>query len=293
VNEYRGVSVSGDKIVTVQTSWTWRTWIATLDGSADPKSINSGEGLTYGISWTARNKIVFSAMVRDRLNLVQIDPDGSNLVQLTHTGDNYGPFASEDGRFVVFFSTREGTYDIYRLNIDDREVTRVTFQDRNGYPSISPDNQWIVYDHNSDGKRSIWRVPFEGGEPVKVAERYRMPVYSPDKRLLAARYESKSGTQDVAVFSADGGSPLVYVPAEEMEWQRVSWLDSRKLSLIRNSGGASNIWSYDLDTEAWQQLTNFSGDQIFAYALSPDRRQIACQRGLKSTNVIMMISSER
>ena len=294
LNEYRGVSLSGDKIVTVQTSWTWRTWIATIDGSAAQARIYSGSGLTYGIDWTTKNKIVFSAMVRDRLNLVRMDPNGSNQDPLTSNGDNYSPSSSADGRFIVFLSTRNETFDVYRMNADDPgEVTQLTFTDGNGYPSLSPDNEWVAYDHNADGTRSIWKVRLDGGKPVKVAERYRMPVFSPDNRLIAARYEPKSGTRDGAIFRASGGPPLMHVPIDEIEWQSLDWLNDHTVSFIRNTGGTSNIWSYDLDTKALKQLTNFDGDQIFAYAWSPDRKQVACQRGTKFTNVTIVRSSER
>jgi Tol biopolymer transport system component len=294
LREYRGVSLAGKKIVTVTTDWTWRTWIATLDGSAAPRAIESGGGMTYGISWTAKGKIVFSAIAQNWLNILRVDPDGSNNVRLTmNAGDNYNPSASADGRFIVFTSTRNRTLDIYRLDAEDgSEVTQLTFTDRNSYPSFSPDGQWVAFDHNGNGTRSIWKVPFAGGEPVKLADRYRMPVYSPDGQLIAARYEPNSGTQDVAIFSAKGGEPLQHVPVPEIEWQRVYWLDDHTLSFIKTVGGTSNIWSYDLNTKASKQLTNFNGDQIFAYAWSPDFKQVACQRGNKLTNVIM-ISSER
>ena len=295
LREYRGVSLAGKTIITtVQTDWTWKMWIATLDGTAAPREIDSGGGLTYGINWTIKGKIVFSAMAQNHLNILRVDPDGSNKVPLTiNAGDNYNPSASPDGRFIVFTSTRKGTFDIYRLNADDgSEVTQLTFSDRNSYPSFSPDGQWVAFDHNGNGTRSIWRIPFAGGEPVKLAERYRMPVFSPDGRLFAARYEPNSGTRDVAIFSAGGGEPLQHVPVPEIEWQRVYWLDDHTLSFINNAGGTSNIWSYDLNTKASKQLTYFNGDQIFAYAWSPDFKQVACQRGNKLTNVIM-ISSER
>src|SRR6185369_2751075 len=161
-----------------------------------------------------------------------------------------------------------------------------------GYPSFSPDSQWIAYDYNEDGSRSIWKVPFDGVQPVKLAERYRMTVSSPNGRMFAARYEPKSGTRDVAIFPVEGGRPFMHIPVEEMEWQRVFWIDDYTLSFIRNDHGASNIWSYDLNTKELKQLTNFNTEQIFAYAWSPDHKRVACQRGAKIGNVTM-ISSER
>ncbi|HEX6043466.1 MAG TPA: protein kinase [Pyrinomonadaceae bacterium] len=295
VNDYRHVSVAGDKTVTVETRWTWRTWIATLDGSTDPKLINSGgQGLTYGLTWSRTGRIIFSAIAQDRLNIEQINPDGSNQVLLTRdAGNNYSPVTSSDGRYVVFVSTRNKTFDLYRMDAEDgSNVTRLTSDDRNYYPSLSPDDQWIIYERNVDGTRSIWKLPFSGGQPVKLADRYRMPVYSPDQRMFAARFETKSGTHGVAIFSADDGRLLDQFPVDEIEWQRIYWLDDHTLSFIKNVDGTSNIWSYDLRTKASKQLTNFTGDLIFAYAWSPDFKQVVCQRGAKLTNATM-ISSER
>jgi Tol biopolymer transport system component len=79
------------------------------------------------------------------------------------------------------------------------------------------------------------------------------------------------------------------VPVQE--WQRLQWLSKRELSYINDVDGYSNIWSYDLDTGASKQLTNFNSDRIYAYAWSPDYKQVACQRGTNVSDVTMI--SER
>src|SRR5687768_2474944 len=107
LTEYCSVSVSGEKIVSGKTDWNWRMWRLTVDGSSAPAAIMTGAGEISGVSWTAKDKIVYAAMAQDRLNLSRIDPDGSNQVQLTvNSGDNYTPAASPDGKFIVFLSTR-------------------------------------------------------------------------------------------------------------------------------------------------------------------------------------------
>ena len=290
LNEYRGVSLSGEKIVTVKTDWTWRMWRSTVDGTSAPAAIATGGGLTYGVSWTAKDKIVYSAMAQDRLNLSRIDPDGSNQVQITvNSGDNYNPAASPDGKFIVFASTRGGGFEIYRLNAETgNDIKQLTYTDGNAYPAISGDNQWVAYDHQTEMGRSVWKVPIEGGDSVKVGEQYRMPVFSPDNQLIAARFERKSGTRDVAIFSVQGGAPLQRIPVPQIEWQRIYWLDKSTLSFIKNEGGISNIWSYELGSGVSKQITDFNSDQIFAYAWSPDFKQLVCQRGAKLSNVTII-----
>jgi Tol biopolymer transport system component len=136
--------------------------------------------------------------------------------------------------------------------------------------------------------RSVWQVPLEGGDPVKVGDGYRMPAYSPDKKLIVARSPRNSGNGDVAIFSVAGGPPLKRIRLPIMEWQRIYWLNNHTVSFIKNDGGTSNIWSYDVNSDESKQLTNFNGDQIFTYAWSPDFKEIVCQRGKKLANVTVV-----
>ena len=72
--------------------------------------------------------------------------DGSDLKQLTLTG-NYNAEAtqSKNGK-VVFTSFREGDLDIYTMNSDGREVKRLTRQKGyDGGPFFSADGKMIVY----------------------------------------------------------------------------------------------------------------------------------------------------
>jgi eukaryotic-like serine/threonine-protein kinase len=286
-----GVSLTGNKIVTIQTNVSWEISIATLNEPQKMNEMASGVGVNYGLVWTSKGKIVFSSMAQDRLNISRIDPDGSNRVQLTTLGDNYAPASSADGRFIVFASNRNGATNIWRSNTDDgSEATQLTFSDGNYYPSVSPDNQWVAYDNVAHANVSVLKVPLYGGDPVKLVERYRMPVFSPDSQFIVGRSNMESGSRDVAIFSAQGGPPLRHIPIPIQEYQRVQWLSNGyELSFVKNVDGYLNIWSYDLNTGTSKQLTNFNSDRIYAYAWSPDYKQIACQLGT-NTSVVTMLS---
>jgi serine/threonine protein kinase/Tol biopolymer transport system component len=293
--EYQGVSISGGNIVTIRTTLSWRLWIAKPGESQPATLITSGVGTYYGLTWTSRGRIVYSSMAQDKLNISRINPDGSDPVQLTiNAGDNYTPTASADGRYIVFASTRNGTFDIWRMNADDgSDPVQLTFTNGNFYPSCSSDNEWVAYDNQAnDTKMSAWKVPLQGGKPVKIGDKYRMPAISPDNQLVACRYDEDSDADDVAIFPAQGGGALRYIKVPKQEYQWVRWFgDSRHLSFVKNENGYSNIWSFDLDTGTEKQLTNFNSDQIYAYAWSPDYKQVACQRGTKISDVTII--SER
>jgi Tol biopolymer transport system component len=176
------------------------------------------------------------------------------------------------------------------MNADDgSEPVQLTFSDGNFYPSCSSDNQWVAYDNVTDSLVSVWKVPLYGGEPIKVGERYRMPVFSPDNQRIAARYNQDSNTDDVIIVAAEGGPPLQRFDVPVQEWQRLHWFpNGHEISYINNADGFSNIWSHDIDTGLSKRLTNFNSDRIYAYAWSPDYKQIACQRGTNTSNVTMI-----
>ena len=88
---------------------------------------------------------------------------------------------------------------------------------------------------------------------------------------------------------ANGGEPIKLLDIPIAEWQRVQWLrDGRTLAFIKSVGGVSNIWSYDPDSGSTKQLTDFKDGRIFAYAWSPDYKQLACERGSEVRDVTLI-----
>lgn len=291
--EYRGASVSGQKIATVKIERAWELFVVkAADDYKIGSSIVSGGGLSYGIAWAGNNQLVLSAMAPDKLNILRVNADGSDLALLTNTGDNYAPAVSADGRFVVFTSKRNGKYNIWRMNTDGSDLKQLTFTDGNFYPSISADNQLVAYDNQQSTILSVWTVPLQGGASTKIADRYRMPVFSPNSEFIAVRYDLDSGTRDAAILSKLGGEPLRHVPIPVIEWQKIQWLDNNTITYIKDDDGEVNIWSYDLSAGSTKQLTNFNRDRIFSYAWSPDRKTLACQVGRRMGNVVTL-NSER
>ena len=257
--------------MTISNHQTAQIWVAPDGDERRARAIISNIGLAYGLNWTANGKIVFSSMVGNLLNISIINPDGSGRIQLTESaGDNYTPATSPDGRFIVFASTRTGALNIWRMNAEDGgEPKQLTFSDGNSYPTCSGDGQWVLYDNQSKATFSVWKVPIDGGAPVQITDGARMPAVSPDNQFIAARhYELR-------------------IPI--MDWQRIQWsADGRALTYIDSANGAANIWTHDLASGSTRRLTDFKTDQIFAYAWSPDYKQLACERGTELRDVTIV-----
>ncbi len=291
--EYERLSLSddGNNIVAVQNHQAARIWIAPGGDALRAKAITSNVGVAYGLDWSSKGKIVFSSMAGNNLNISSIDPDGSNQIQLTvNAGDNYTPATSPDGHSIVFASNRTGSLNIWRMNANDgSDARQLTFGDGNSYPAFSPDGQWVVYDNQSEGAITIWRVPVEGGNPVQLADHARMPLVSPDNQFVAYRHYPEGRSPEIAIMPFQGGAPVRELPIPIRDWQRVQWTsDGRALVYIEVADGVSNIWSHDLAGGTKKQLTDFKTDQIFAYAWSPDFKQLACLRGTEFRDVTMI-----
>jgi serine/threonine protein kinase len=297
--DYESVSLSGDgnTIVSVQRHRVGRVFVAPDGDAPRAKAITSTVARVYGLDWTTKNKIVLSSMAGDNLNLSLLDADGSQQAQVTaNTGDNYTPATSRDGRYIVFASNRTGSLNIWRINAEDgSDPKQLTFGDGNSYPSVSPDGQWVFYDNQNNSTFTVWKVPIDGGAAVQLTDQYtRMPIVSPDGQFFACRYLVEGGSREIAIFPLSGGHPIARLPIPVMDWQRIQWTaNGRALTYVDTVNGISNIWSYDLASRLPKQLTDFKTDETtFAYAWSPDYKQLACLRG---TNIrdVMIFSHQR
>ncbi|HKG21865.1 MAG TPA: hypothetical protein VKC34_08185, partial [Blastocatellia bacterium] len=62
----------------------------------------------------------------------------------------------------------------------------------------------------------------------------------------------------------------------------------RALTYVDNRGGIANIWSQPLAGGEPRPLTDFKSDQIFSFAWSRDGRQLACSRGVITSDVVLI-----
>jgi Tol biopolymer transport system component len=116
------------------------------------------------------------------------------------------------------------------------------------------------------------------------------PAISPDGTLLFCFYRKESNSPlaaSIIAFDGKGPSKTCNIPFNQT--QEVKWAaDGRSLLYVDTKDGLSNIWSQPLHGGPPKQLTNFRTDQIFAFDLSRDGKQLAIARGTSPSDVVLI-----
>jgi len=218
--------------------------------------------------------------------------DGSGAQPLTEAGQtDWSPQVTADGRTILFYSYRTGSWNIWRMDRDGRNMRPVTADTgENSFPSPSPDGQWVVYASNRSGISTLWKVPLNGGSSVQLTTQpSEEPTVSPDGRLIASTYNKgqPESPWGVAVFSFTASLPLkvFYNLGRDSS---VRWMpDGKGLAFIDTRDGVSNIWNQPLDGRQSRQLTRFLQGRIFAFDWSKDGMQLAIVRGIVTDDAVL------
>jgi TolB protein len=108
------------------------------DGS-EVKRVSFEGSYNTSPSWSPKgDKIVFSGR-RGANQVFTVNPDGTELIQLTSEGNNEEPSFSPDGRYITFSSDRDGVKGIYIMRANGEAQKRITPRNLRAYgPRWSP-----------------------------------------------------------------------------------------------------------------------------------------------------------
>ncbi len=179
------VSPRGDRIVfTSMRTGDPELWTCALDGS-DLVRVTDAPGYDGGAFFShdgerlvfrataftpgkeASEQAEFAALLEDSLvrpsamELMLVDPDGSNRAQLTHLGGaNFAPFFFPDDESVIFASNHHDTsnrrrpnFDLFAIGVDGEGLERITtYEGFDSFPMFSSDGRWLVFASNRGGE---------------------------------------------------------------------------------------------------------------------------------------------
>ena len=304
LNEYypEALSISSsDTIAVLNVQIDSQIWVAPNGDGKRARLSFQGTPMLHeavdGLTWTPDGHLLFSGYVGDAQDIWEAEPDGSNRKQLTdNTGDAVDRWiaVSTDNRYIVFQSTRSGSFEIWRANRDGSNLKQLTTGGDNSQPDISPDGKWIVFTAERSGAPSLWRIPIEGGDPTQLTHySSSRPHFSPDGKHIAYLGSSESMPLHLGVVSFNGGEPEKLFPLTQNGQvnlaKQMRWTPDGKALLYKGSG--SGMWRQSVDGGKPEQVAGFGDTNVFEFSWSFDGKNLAYTRGTSIQEILLLQNS--
>ena len=161
-------------------------------------------------------KIAFMSFRDEPRDIYVMNPDGTNLINLTQSPERWesSPSWSPDGKQIVF-----STGDIWVMDADGANPRNLTNHHASDLsPDWSPDGRQIVFSSNRDrawefegwDNLDIYVMSTDGTNLINLTNhpaRDRSPAWSPDGKRIAFS-SNREGNREVYVMNADGINPI-------------------------------------------------------------------------------------
>lgn len=214
-------------------------------------------------------------------NLYRVNLDGGVATPLT-TGKDYNtrPVWSPDGKTIAFASDRSGNFDVYVMSADGGIPTQLTFNSANDYPyDFTKDGTKVLFGSGHEAPASSVRFP----GPGYFLNMYTVPVNGGRHLLVSA------AGADFARYNASG-TQIVF---QDKKGYEDNFRKHHQSSITRD------LWTFDLATGQYTQLTNFKGedrepifdgknDQILYYLNEKDNTQNVYKLNLTNKSEIQL-----
>jgi TolB protein len=192
------------------------------------KNLTRGRGLNWSPVWSPRgDRIAFVRFESFGAQLWIMNRDGTGQHAVTSQGSwNEHPSWAPDGRHLVFDARRNGSYDLYVLDLQAKRVRRLTRGAAARQPTWSPDGALIAFTApDRYGFWRIWLIEPDGtrrqlfDDDVTVNAHYD-PAWSPDGTKVVFTVEDFYG-HDTRLYTIDRDTTVMR-RATTIDWDQTA-----------------------------------------------------------------------
>lgn len=302
---YRNISISADgkRLLARQFSTYSHIWVS---DAADVKSLrqvtfgNLNRDGSAGLTWTPDGKVVYSSRIMGDIDIWSVIPGNGVRKQLTANSgtNNENPFATADGRYIYFESTRSGTRCIWRSDADGSNPLQITFADggTDFLPVVSPDGSLLFYIQRNPKSNILWRQSLIDGtrealtQPGKLYPAGFLAISS-DGRYLAfenIRPDNRQPGKEIVILDVTGQTAPRSMAIDSAN--EISFTDlGKSIDYFEHSKAGAKFWRLPLYTTGEKKLLfELPKERIFDFAWSADGGTLAISRGRQDTDAILL-----
>jgi len=220
-------------------------------------------------SWSPNgDRITFTRAFNHAFDIFSVQPDGSDLKQLTDApGNDAHTTWSPDGKHILFNSGRDGSIPLlYVINPDGSGIRRLCPKSHlwEEYPDWSPDgtkiafmsnvgfSSWVIFVMNVDcsGLKQVTQGPGEDGGPR----------WSPDGKKIAFT-SNRTGRAEVYVMNADGSQQTRLTTSSKVtSFNSPDWSpDGTRFLYMHSLPHSGEIWVMNADGSGQTKLMDAYG----------------------------------
>jgi eukaryotic-like serine/threonine-protein kinase len=294
-----GLTADGSRLVAMQSPPRGGLWLAPASGPDSARQITPGASRLdgVGLSWIGNSQIIYGYIGGGKVRVARLDiPDGQP-VDLHLPGEAQAePVAC--GNSVVYVQVAKQNFSIWLTDLNGGAPREIDSGPSSFNPACTPDGMFVFYEKAEGSETRLMRVPAAGGTPQKLSGlNMQRPTISPDGGQIAAFYFTDSAAAPkLAVMPAAGGAPtqVIDMPKDLDSSRGLAWSpDGRGIIFPVLQKGVTNLWTQPVGTAQGksaspQQWTHFTANNVTAFAISPDGKQVALARDASTTDIVLI-----
>lgn len=210
------------------------------------------------------NSILLSRLTGDYWQLWTMQPDGSNLRQLTTSEtDKRYPFGMNDFSKILYRTNNNYAYVLDKsTGREERLLTKLGFIGSICQSPVSQDLLITRFRTEVLDSSDLWLVS-PSGQDQKIITRdvglQYNPTWSPDGTKIAFISGHGYQTHELILMDSDGSNRKPLTDNKALELLPIFSPDGTKIAYVSDLAGSYDIWVMDINGENVQQLTYYSG----------------------------------
>ncbi|MGA8500790.1 MAG: protein kinase [Candidatus Sulfotelmatobacter sp.] len=307
LNSYNaaGTTADGSKLVASQDLYRSGLWLAPASNPDAARQITPGTSREdgVGIAWNGNSKIVFGYSGAGTSRLATLDLPASQPLDLHLPSEGHCDPAACGNGAITYTQTVKQSFSIWHTDLNGGVPVELDPGPSSFNPSCTPDGKAVVYEKAEGNETRLMRVPATGGAPQKLNDlNMALAKFSPDGRLIAALYwTDPTAVPKLALISPEDGAPtrVIDLPSEAARQtfenqSGIGWTpDSRSIVFAMHKDGVTNLWLQPLSPSGNKpapprQWTHFSSNDVRAFAISPDGKQVAFSRDSSTSDIVLI-----